>query len=81
MTSTCKIEVEQKLNSIQSWEGSQTLSGTLPLISITDIKGTVAHWPAVTCLRRIAVHYFNWEQMCVTTADLCFMEPKVYEIT
>lgn len=39
------------LNSIQSWAGSQAMSGALPSISMTDIEGIMNHWPVISCLR------------------------------
>lgn len=45
------VRLQYKLNSIQSWAGSQASSGALPSISMTDIEGIMDHWPVISCLR------------------------------
>lgn len=55
------IDEQQEQNSIEGWEGSQILSATLPLIYMTDIKGTEDHWPPATWLSSKAVHHFMQE--------------------
>lgn len=66
------IDEQQKQNSIEGWEGSQILSATLPLIYMTDIKGTEDHWPPATWLSSKAVHHFIQERVWTIRANMCF---------
>lgn len=66
------IDEQQKQNSIEGWEGSQILSATLPLIYMTDIKGTEDRWPPATWLSSKAVHHFIQEQVQMIRANMCF---------
>lgn len=66
------IDEQQEQNSIEGWEGSQILSATLPLIYMTDIKGTEDHWPPATWLSSKAVHHFIQERVRTIRANMCF---------
>lgn len=66
------IDEQQKQNSIEGREGSQILSATLPLIYMTDIKGTEDHWPPATWQSSKAGHHFIQEQVQLIRANMCF---------
>lgn len=68
------IDEHQEQNSIEGWDGSQILSATLPLIYMTDIKGTEDHWPPATRMSSKAEHQFILEPERMVGTSTCLFE-------
>lgn len=71
------IDEQQEQNSIEGREGSQILSATLPLIYMTDIKGTEDHWPPAARPSSKAVHHFIQERVRMVRAQRVFCTASV----